>query len=1652
MENADVWKIIRKHFEDNPQCLVRHHIDSYNHFFKKDIYQIFKDSNPLKLQVNYDKATETYKQECLMYLGGKEGNKIYFGKPIIYDEDTSHYMFPNEARLRDMTYGMTIHYDVDVEFTDILDEDEEPAIVGGDNTYIVDNVPYQHGDIVGGNEKKDKKKRKKKQVEEVSAEQSVLIKEQTAQSVEEDIYGRKVQRRTLTMEKVYLGRFPVMLQSDYCILHELPREMRFNMGECKNDLGGYFIIDGKEKTVVPQEKFGNNMMYIREDGDEKYLYSAEIRSVSENVSKPVRTLAVKLQAPNATYSQKNIVVAIPNVRKPVPLFIVFRALGILSDKEIVEYCLLDREKYSHLEDLLVPSVYDAGNIFTQQQAIDYIRLLTKGGTVEYVMEILADYFLPHIGELNFNEKAYFLGHIVLKLLLVFNGNEPLTDRDNYKFKRVELVGSMMYDLFREYYKIQLHNIHLGFEENITFQFGSYGEDLYELVRQKHSAIFGERLLEEGFRKAFKGDWGAYSHTKRIGALQDLNRLSSNSAKSHLRKTNLPLDATAKVVGPRLLNATQWGMFDPIDTPDGGNIGIHKHLSIATYVTESYSREELIEYLHKHFHVHSLDDHNPLWVSKHARLFINGYWVGCVDSPFEIVETMKLHRRLGLIPIYTSISFDIQEQTVYFYTDGGRVCRPIFYKDGETKKMSFENGQFQKQLKDNNLHWNDFVLGMNERKREVVLSDNKFYEIEELYEITPDEKKDNEGQLIQIKRFHKNKAVIDYIDTNETEQALIALSYEELENTSAHTHMEIHESLIFGMMCNLINFPENNPATRNSFSCGQSKQACSLYHTNYNMRMDKTAVLLNYGQVPLVKSRYLEFIDNEENPYGENTIVAIMCYTGYNVEDAVLINQGSLHRGLFRTTYFSTYASHEEKSKVSSNITQKKFVNIESQNDVVGTKTGYDYSMLDEYGIIREGTEVNDKTVLIGMVSRESEESEKYVDESKTTKKGQLGIVDKTFITDNEEGKRIAKVRVLEQRIPAIGDKLASRAGQKGTVGLVVKECDMPFTKDGIRPDLIINPHAIPSRMTIGHLVECITGKAAVLQGGYGDCTAFQNKGSKVQVFGNMLNELGYHSSGNEILYNGMDGTQIESEIFMGPNYYMRLKHMVKDKINYRAQGPRTALTHQAVSGRANDGGLRIGEMERDSVISHGAAAFLNESMMERGDKYYFAVCNKTGMMSVYNPEKNIMLSPMADGPVQYSGSLNSDDFQIQQMSKYGRDFSIICVPYTFKLLMQELQTINVQMRIITEDTIDQVGNMSFSKNIHKLMYMPEADDTDVINKLQKSIQERLKDVGAFPTLDVTSKDEQPSMESTLPEKDDKSPTDPDELYKYIYGTPSPVGSEEKPVFSPRTPEGSPVDGPWDSLKQEASKYSVGDQVFYLKDEVENRLWNITNIDEHLITIKLDSGYVGPMASPSDSSTTIVTTAEYIRPRPESPPMPSFGVPQTTPSQNSNESMLETRAKEYSIGDEVIYLKDKKNLLWKIVDIDGKFLTIELDTNFVGQSEIALEMDTVQVVTVMDIKPRPESPQMPPMGMTTSGGNTMTYAPVININTGGNAAAPTVETSNTQAGGNVLDTTQSNGNVLENPVANSTEKNNEKSEEKSGGGMFDFSNFIIKKMI
>jgi DNA-directed RNA polymerase II subunit RPB2 len=1374
-----IWKIINSHFNDNPQSLVAHHIESYNDFYASGIQQIFKEKNPVSISSKYDESINDYRYQCLLYFGGKDGSRIYFGKPVIHDQNNAHYMIPNEARMRNMTYAMTIHYDIEIEFVRLLEPGEEPILVGveeiakktdingGDQLeleltadYSALNEEYkirtasgklkkegvvggeldallnkleedpdeedlfEHGQIGGATKKitgatkaakeaaaaaKGEKRPKttKTQPKEkaptelpfiMTAADAAKLREANARSM---VQPNK-QIHSIILEKIYLGKFPIMVQSNYCILNGLNREVRFSMGECRNDLGGYFIINGKEKTIVPQEKFADNMLYIKDVGGDDFLYSAEIRSVSENSAKPIRTFSVKMVAPSSRYSNRNIVVNIPNVRSPIPLFIVFRALGIISDKDIITMCLLDLEKYESIVDLFIPSVHDAGGVLSQQAALLYIASFTKINTATYVLEILTDYFLPHIGEVAYIQKAYYLGYIVFRLLNVATGLEVPTDRDSFRYKRIELAGSLLYDLFKEYYAIQQRGVQLEFEKKLYYNKELYETRLDALIQDNYRDVFKERILETGFKKAFKGNWGAQSHTKRIGVVQDLNRLSFYTALSHLRKTNLHIDAGLKLVGPRVLHNSHWGFIDPIDTPDGGNIGLHKQLAISTYISRGMSREPMIQWLREKASMRLIEDCGPQLLSQLTKVIINGFWAGAVGEPIETVKKIRLFRRNALLPIHMSATFDIKQNTIFIYTDMGRVCRPIFYKDENTEKMSYDNAEIIDKIKKGEFSWNNLISGFNEKKiADFHPNEPKIYELPDLYTgITV------ETNPAKLERFLADKAIIDYIDPSESEDAFIAVSPGEV--LSIHTHSEIHESLMFGVMCNQVIFPEHNPPVRSSFSTGQSKQAVSMYHTNFQVRMDKTAVVLNSGQIPLVKSRYMEHINHEENPYGENAIVAVMCYTGYNVEDAILINEGSLKRGLFRTTYYTTYEAHEESSKTADAIHETKFSNIDGIENVVGKKPGYDYSKLDAYGIIRENTQVDDKTVLIGLSSNNPAKPNVRIDGSKTPKKGQIGVVDKTFITEGEEGERIAKVRIREERIPFLGDKMASRAGQKGTIGMVIPECDMPFTKDGIRPDLIINPHALPTRMTIGQLVECIVGKASAHYGAFSDCTAFVNKGSKIEVYEQILAKAGFHSQGNEALYNGMTGEQIETSVFIGPTYYMRLKHMVKDKINYRARGPNTALTHQPVSGRANDGGLRIGEMERDSVISHGISNFLQESMMDRGDKYHLAICNQSGMIAIYNPAKNLFMSPAIDGPMSFAPTMDGTGLNVNNITKFGRSFSIVSIPYTLKLLMQELQTINLQMRIITEDNIEQLENMSYSKNISKLLMNPKA--------------------------------------------------------------------------------------------------------------------------------------------------------------------------------------------------------------------------------------------------------------------------------------------------------------------------------------------------------
>ena len=1310
MEQKDIiWKIIDTYFKDNPDFSVKHHLNSYNSFIINGIPQILRERNPIRMIKEYNDQVKDYRYKMNLYIGGKDGRKIYYGKPIIYDHKNQHFMFPNEARLRNMTYGVTIHYDVDVDFEILLEDND-------------DETPDDY----------------------------------------------KLHKETITLEKIYMGKFPIMLRSDLCILRELTNEVRFNMGECRSDNGGYFIIDGKEKVIVSQEKFADNVLYIKKNKeDNKYSHAAEIRSVSEDASKPIRTLSVRIEAESGSFKNKNIVVNVPNIRKPVPLFILMRALGVISDYDIIETCLLDMKKNDMFLDLFKPSIHDAGHIFTQQAALKYLSTLTKGKTVEHVMEILMIYFLPHVGELNFKEKSLYLGYIVFRLLRVFTGLEKPTDRDSYAYKRIEVSGQLLYQLFREYNILQEKMIYLTLDKEYTFKGTDVKyKDLHfkSLLKDNVLNIFKNKLVEEGFRKAFKGNWGSEAHTKGSGVVQDLNRLSFFGTTCHMRKVNLPLDKSAKILAPRFLHGTQWGIICPIHTPDGGNCGLHKHLSIASNITSGCEGRPYIQYL-RNLGMTLLTESKNLYLSQTTKIFLNGNWVGCTINPENLIKIMKFHRRNNIIDTFTSISWNILRNEIIIFTDAGRPCHPVAILDNEKNELYMAQ-EIQSLIESKELSWNKLILGL--KPNPGKLDDCSINVV--IDEIDKD-----------IEKLKKTSACLEYLDTSEFESIVLKSTN---KNSKYITHSEIHPSLILSIMANQVIFPENNPFPRNAFSCGQGKQGVSMYHTNFHNRIDKTAYVLNYGQIPIVKSRYLDYVSKEKHPYGENAIVAIMCYSGFNVEDAVIINRASLDRGLFRTTYYNMYDAHEEKQNIGGAKIDTRFMNIEN-NNVIGLKPGYDYSHLDpDTGLIKENTRVKEKVVVIGKATNSMLDPDLFVDMSKATKKGQIGYVDKSFITNNIVGERLAKVRVREERIPEIGDKFCSRAGQKGTIGIVLDECDMPFTKEGVRPDIIVNPHAMPSRMTIGHLVETLIGKACVIQGAYGDCTAFSSKGPKDKIFGEILTKEGFHSTGNEYLYNGMTGEQLETEIYFGPTYYLRLKHMPKDKINYRAKGPRSNLTRQTVGGRANDGGLRIGEMDRDCLIAHGMSHFIRESMMVRGDQFKVAICNKSGCLAIYNEDKNLFISPHADGPLKFVGDFETS-INLVPISKFGRDFSIVNIPYAFKLLMQELKTMNIQMRIITEDNVDQLMNLLDSKTV------PINTEFRNLNELGEVVEKMINE--EISKGDVVKNDfEQPDWS----------------LSTSFYD----IQPTKKKIY-------------------DLSTYTLGMEVYFIKDNIQGRLWKVVGIDE-----------------------------------------------------------------------------------------------------------------------------------------------------------------------------------------------------------------------------
>ena len=595
------------------------------------------------------------------------------------------------------------------------------------------------------------------------------------------------------------------------------------------------------------------------------------------------------------------------------------------------------------------------------------------------------------------------------------------------------------------------------------------------------------------------------------------------------------------------------------------------------------------------------------------VFLNGRFVGESDHPKELVREVKKKRRDGAVPEEFNLKYDEDENSVRVNTDSGRVRRPLIrVEDGEPL---LEEKHIEK-IEEGEMGWSDLV----------------------------------------------EEGIIEWIDASEEENLLVGVSEEEL--TEEHTHLEIHPANILGINASLIPFPEYNRGDRISYGAKMIGQTLGFYSANYPLRADTKSNLLVYPQTPLVTTQSEAAVDLDSHPAGHNVVVALLSYKGFNIEDALIVNKDSVERGLGRSYFFRTYDA--EKQRYSGG--QEDEIKIPDK-DVRGYRSEDAYSQLAEDGVVPPEVDVESGDVLVGKTSPlRFMGSGEFVtgiqnrrETSITVRHGEGGTADKVLLSETEDGNKLVKVTLREKRVPELGDKFATRHGQKGVIGLLEPEENLPFTKDGVTPDMILNPHAIPSRQTVGQLLEVMAGKTGALNGEKIDGTAFT--GAKQEDLREKLRDLGFRSDGKEVLYNGVTGERMEAEIFQGVVYYEKLEHMVSNKIHARSRGPVTLLTKQPTEGRAKEGGLRLGEMEKDCFVGHGASMTLKERFSS--DEVELPVCKKCGMVAVEDESKGEVVCPIC----------NESDVEEVPMS------------YAFKLLLDELKSMTIYPKLNVEEMV-----------------------------------------------------------------------------------------------------------------------------------------------------------------------------------------------------------------------------------------------------------------------------------------------------------------------------------------------------------------------------
>lgn len=1003
---------------------------------------------------------------------------------------------------------------------------------------------------------------------------------------------------------IHIGDLPVMVRSNICVLNNIPEDTLLENGEDPRDPGGYFIINGSEKVIIGLEDLSSNKIIVdKEEIGTSTVYSAKVYSSIIGYRAKLELIMKK---------DGDIVAKIPGSPVDIPLIVLMRALGLESDKDIADAISVKPE----IQDQLESSFEKSGDITSTREAIIHISKRIAPGMLEEFQirrtETLLDWgLLPHLGKNPENrlEKALFLGEAACKLIELKLGLIEPDDKDHYGNKAIKFAGQMLADLFRTAFR--------NLVRDMKYQLERSGQK--RGINTVMAAIRPGIITDKLNNAIATGNWGR----GRVGVTQLLDRTNYLSTISHLRRLQSPLSRSQPNFEARELHPTHFGRICPNETPEGANCGLVKNLALSAVISVSVPTAPIIERLYE-LGVIQVTDASESIKDKGAKVFVEGRLIGFAPNGETLAKTLRILRRSGKLHPHVSISLyqsatSSASRRLYVNCNSGRIMRSLIILDNGKNPV---DEKLLEKISKKFLSWQDLLI----------------------------------------------MGIVELIDADEEENCYIAISPDQI--TNKHTHLEIFPSTILGVAASLIPYPEHNQSPRNTYESAMAKQSLGFSTPVMNFNSYVRQHFMLYPQVPLVNTRALSLLGLDDRPTGQNCVVAVLSYEGYNIEDAIVVNKSSVDRGLARSFFYRVY---EAEAKQYPGGMRDNFEIPSSEANIRGYRGEKVYRLLESDGAVMSEAVVEGGDVLIGRTSppRFMEEYKEFEtrgpyrrDTSVGVRPSEEGVVDSVIMTQTVDGGKLYKVRVRDMRIPEIGDKFASRHGQKGVIGMLVRQEDMPYTEEGIVPDIIINSHAFPSRMTVGQFMESLTGKAAALAGRFVDGTAFI--GEKADTVKPILERYGFRYSGKEVMYDGRTGKKFPVDVFMGVVYYQKLHHMVADKIHARARGQVQMLTKQPTEGRARGGGLRFGEMERDCLIAYGASMMLKDRLLEESDKAEILVCERCGLLAYYDIKQR-----------KYICRICSDKAKV----------SPIIVAYAFKLLLQEMMSLNIAPRIIVKDKV-----------------------------------------------------------------------------------------------------------------------------------------------------------------------------------------------------------------------------------------------------------------------------------------------------------------------------------------------------------------------------